>query len=322
MTLPAPVAPMLATPGQPPAGPGWAFEWKWDGVRAMVAVDTGGVVARSRNLRDITSSYPELRVLPELVDRPLLLDGELVTLDDRGRPDFGRLQSRMHVARPRPELLESHPVAFFVFDLLHDSGRDLTREPYEDRRGQLAELALDAPPTIRVPDHYLGDEVTGPDLLEIASQSGLEGIVAKRVSSPYAPGRRSRDWIKTPLRQTQEVIIGGWVPGEGRRAGTLGALLLGVQDDQGQLVYVGHVGTGFTDQVLGEMRDRLAPLARQVSPFEVPVPREFARRARWVEPVLVGEVEHRQWTGDNRLRHPSWRGLRPDRDPAEIRRAG
>ncbi|WP_051362501.1 ATP-dependent DNA ligase [Amycolatopsis thermoflava] len=177
MTLPAPVAPMLATAGQPPAAPGWAFEWKWDGVRAVVAVDAGGVVAQSRNLRDITSSYPELRVLPELVDRPLLLDGELVTLDDQGRPDFGRLQSRMHVSRPRPELLESHPVAFFVFDLLHDSGRDLTREPYEDRREQLAELALDAPPTIRVPDHYLGDEVTGPDLLEIARQSGLEGIL-------------------------------------------------------------------------------------------------------------------------------------------------
>ncbi|WP_019812074.1 non-homologous end-joining DNA ligase [Saccharomonospora halophila] len=308
---------MLAVSGEPPDGPGWAFEWKWDGVRATVAVADGGVVAHSRNRRVITESYPELHALTELTRHTVLLDGEIVALDERGRPDFDRLQSRMHVHRPTARLLREIPVAYYVFDLLAVDDRDLCPEPYDRRRQRLLEFGLSAPPVVRTPDNYV--DVSGADLLRVAAEHGLEGIVAKRRTSTYSPGTRSRSWVKTALRLTQEVVLGGWVPGEGRRAGTLGALLLGAYDDTGTLHYVGHVGTGFSDTALDEMRERLAPLHRPSSPFGTPVPRDRARRAHWVEPDLVGEVEHRQWTADRRLRHPSWRGLRPDRTSHEAR---
>ncbi|WP_183659509.1 non-homologous end-joining DNA ligase [Prauserella isguenensis] len=307
---------MLATSGDPPAGPGWAFEWKWDGVRAIVAAEAGGVQAWSRNLRPVLETYPELRQLGELVDRPVMVDGELVTLDTEGRPDFGRLQSRMHVQRPTTELLASTPVAFYVFDLLADRDADLTGLTYLERRERLAALGLAREPWLRTPPHYT--DMAGGELLAIAGEHGLEGVVAKRLQSRYLPGRRSRDWIKTPLRQAQEVVIGGWVPGQGRRSGALGSLLLGVHDAQGALRYSGHVGTGFTDTALAQLQEQLERIETAVSPFAGAVPREYTRHARWVEPVLVGEVEHRQWTADGRLRHPSWRGLRPDRNPGEV----
>jgi bifunctional non-homologous end joining protein LigD len=305
---------MLATAGDPPTGE-WAFEWKWDGVRAVVATDGRSVRAQSRNGNDVTSSYPELAALAGLAGhRPMLLDGEIVTLDEAGRPDFGLLQRRMHVRQPSADLLRSVPTAFYVFDLLRLSRRDLMRETYLRRREELAHLDLDDPPLLRVPDHYL--DTPGTELLDIAREHGLEGVVAKRIHSRYRPGTRSREWIKTPLRLTQEVVIGGWTPGEGRRSETIGSLLLGVHDGE-RLAYAGHVGTGFTRQTLRDMEERLHPLRRRTSPFDTEVPRDRARKAQWVEPVLVGEVEHRQWTADRRLRHPSWRGLRPDREPEE-----
>jgi bifunctional non-homologous end joining protein LigD len=146
----------------------------------------------------------------------------------------------------------------------------------------------------------------------------LEGVVAKRLDSRYEPGHRARTWIKIPLRHTQEVIIGGWRPGEGNRAGTIGALLLGVYDETGQLRYAGDIGTGFTDRMLRDLQAMLNTRERPSSPFDETVPREHARHAHWTEPELVGEVEYRQWTTDGRLRHASWRGLRPDRNPREI----
>lgn len=277
----APFPPMLATLGQVPRGPRWAFEWKWDGVRALVAVHEGRVRAWSRNLREITRTYPELAGLAEVVNQDVLLDGELVTLDARGRPDFGRLQSRMHVRKPTTRILTEFPVAFYVFDLLR-LGRDtLTEHAYAHRRAELTALQLTAPPWLRTPDYYT--DVDGDELLRIAREHGLEGVVAKRVDSRYQPGKRSRYWIKTPLRLTQEVVLGGWIPGEGRRAGTLGALLLGVYDEAGQLHYAGHVGTGFTEAALRDMQTRLERIARHSSPFAGRVPREFTRRAHWVE---------------------------------------
>ncbi|WP_028662090.1 non-homologous end-joining DNA ligase [Saccharomonospora saliphila] len=308
---------MLAVPGEPPRGPAWAFEWKWDGVRAIVGVGGGHVRAHSRNQRDITASYPELETLAGLTTRAVLLDGELVALDERGRPDFGRLQSRMHVHRPTARLLREVPVSYYVFDLLVADDEDLCPHPYQHRRARLTALGLSAPPTVRTPDHYIG--VSGSDLLRVAGEYGLEGVVAKRLDSTYRPGARSRNWIKTALRLTQEVVVGGWVPGEGRRGHTVGALLLGAHDPSGSLTYVGHVGTGFTDEALHDLRQRLEPLHRPSSPFDTPVPRDRARTAHWVEPTLVGEVEHRQWTADGRLRHPSWRGLRPDIAPRDVR---
>ncbi len=305
---------MMASVGVAPSGAGWAFEWKWDGVRAIVAATPGLVRATSRNGRDITAGYPELDVLGALVDRPVLLDGELVTLDQHGRPNFGRLQSRMHVRHPSPALVRSAPVLFYVFDLLHLDG-SLLAKPYVQRRKLLDQLQLTGGP-VNTPANHTG--IAASVLLDLAGQHGLEGVVAKRLDSRYEPGRRARTWIKTPLRHTQEVIIGGWRPGEGNRAGTIGALLLGVYDETGQLRYAGDIGTGFTDRMLRDLQAMLDTRERPSSPFDEAVPREHARHARWTEPELVGEVEYRQWTTDGRLRHASWRGLRPDRDPREI----
>lgn len=309
---------MLAGPGDPPAGPGWAVEFKWDGIRALAALTGDGVVLRSRNGNDFSSGYPEITTALAAHGgaRATVLDGELVALDAGGRPQFERLQQRMHVRSPSAELVAAVPVAFYVFDLLHHDGTSLLREPYDARRERLAALGLDAVAGVAVPPGYT--DVPARDLLAVARRHGLEGVVSKRRRSRYEPGRRSSSWVKTALLTTQEVLVGGWTPGQGRRSGTVGALLLGARDAAGSLRYLGHVGTGFTDAMLTDLRARLGPLARATSGFDDEVPPLEARDARWVEPVLVGEVVYRTLTGDHRLRHAAWRGLRPDRDPDEV----
>lgn len=313
-TLPAGVAPMLATPGPVPAGPGWAFEFKWDGVRAVTAVAGDQVRVQSRNDKPLADTYPELGELRDLLDRPTVFDGEVVVLDEQGRPDFGLLQARMHVRAPGPDLLSSAPVLYYVFDLLHLDGTDLTHRPYTERRDLLDNLDLDGR-SVKVPPRFV--DVDGAVIQATAAQHGLEGVVAKRIGSRYEPGRRSPSWIKTPLRHSIEVVIGGWTPGQGRRAGTIGALLLGVPAQDG-LAYIGNVGTGLTDAMLHDLLRRLTTHECKASPFDPAVPREFARHTRWVTPELVGEVEYRSVSRDGKLRHPSWRGLRADKDPADV----
>lgn len=316
--LPKPVAPMLAAAGAPPSGPGWGFEFKWDGVRAIVAAAGDLVRLYSRKGNDITGGYPELGVLSSLTGgRPVLLDGEIVALDEAGRPDFGLLQRRMHVRSPGRELVAQVPTSYYVFDLLDLDGHRLLLESYQRRRELLAGLGLEGGSRwVRVPPYHT--DVDGRQLLEVARQHHLEGVVGKRLSSRYEAGRRSSVWTKTALLATQEVIVGGWTTGEGRRAGTLGALLVGAHDAEGRLRYLGDVGTGFTDRMLDDLRGRLAALRSPSSPFDEPVPREQARRAQWVSPRLVGEVEYRNLTRDRRLRHAAWRGLRADKEPAEV----
>lgn len=315
--LPGPVAPMLAVAGDPPAGAGWAVEFKWDGVRAVTAVAGERVRANSRLGNDVTEGYPELAGLGALLDgRPALLDGELVALDTAGRPDFGLLQHRMHVRRPPAELVARIPVAYLVFDLLALDGRSLLAQPYDRRRDVLDGLGLDAA-RVRVPPSTT--DVPAAQLLEVARAHGLEGVVAKRRTARYEPGRRSPAWVKTALLHTQEVVIGGWTAGEGRRSATFGALLLGAYDAEGRLRYLGHVGTGFTEAALAALMARLEPLATTRSPFDDEVPRPQARRARWVRPELVGEITYRNLTHDRRLRAASWRGLRADKTPAQAR---
>jgi bifunctional non-homologous end joining protein LigD len=314
--LPPTVPPMLATSGPVPEGAGWSYEMKWDGVRAVVAVGDGQVRAVSRNHKDITDGYPELVGLPDRVGRRLLLDGELVTLDHTGAPSFSLLQHRMHVRFPDRRLVARVPVRYYLFDLLYLDDAPTVDWSYRQRRDALESLDLGEGPAA-VPPRFSG---SGQAVLEAARQYGLEGVVAKRVESRYEPGRRSRNWVKTPITLTAEVVLGGWKPGAGRRAGHIGSLLLGAYDEVGRLVYVGHVGTGFSDAELHFLAGVLFPLERATSPFGEPVPREFARDAHWVEPVLVGEVMYRNITPDRRLRHPSWRGLRPDRRPEEITR--
>lgn len=308
---------MLATLGSMPAGPDWAYEFKWDGVRAVIACRGDAVRAVSCNDLDITASYPELDGLPaQLGGRAVVLDGELVTIDPTGAASFGLLQQRMHVKVPSPALVARIPVRFFAFDLLWVDGRATLNRPYSDRRQALEGLSLRGDTPMSIPPSSPGP---GGALLEAAREHGMEGVVAKRVDSRYLPGRRSPSWIKVPLNRTQEVIIIGWTPGEGRRAGTIGSLLLAAYNPQGELDYIGQVGTGFTAAMLHDLATRLARLERASSAATGrEVPRSQARGATWVRPALVGEVEFRNWTPDRRLRHPSWRGLRPDKRPAEV----
>jgi bifunctional non-homologous end joining protein LigD len=309
---------MLAVPGPVPSGPGWGYEFKWDGVRVVADVARGRVRLTSRNLKDMTSCYPELAALGELAGgRRLVVDGEIVTLDPAdGAPSFARLQLRMHVAKPSAQLLASVPVRLYLFDVLEIDGQAVVDQPYRRRRELLDELRLHGP-LVQTPPWFT-DAERGQDLTTAARQAGLEGVVAKRLQSPYRPGRRSPDWVKTPLVRTSAAIVVGWRPGGGRRSGMIGALVLGGYDDQGRLVHIGDVGTGFTERALREMAERLTPLGRDTSPLDVPPPRGYARDARWVEPRLVGEVAYRTLSPDRRLRHPSWRGLRPDKEPQHV----
>lgn len=309
---------MLATAGPVPEGENWAYEFKWDGVRAVAAVAGDQLRVQSRNDKPLADSYPELAELRDLVDHSVVLDGEVVALDPSGRPDFGLLQQRMHIRAPAADLLRSTPVLYYVFDVLQVGAEDLTRITYQERRDILDELSL-AGDTVKVPPRFV--DVGGATIQATAAQHGLEGVVAKRISSRYEPGRRSHSWIKTPLRRNTEVIIGGWTPGQGRRSGTIGALLLGVPAPDG-LQYIGNVGTGFTDATLTDLLGQLTTLEQKTSPFDPAVPREFARQARWVRPDLVGEVEYRSLSRDGRLRHPSWRGRRYDKSPADLPTGG
>ncbi len=304
--LPRGLLPMLATTGPLPTADGWAYEVKWDGVRALVAVQGGVVTATSRAGNDITAGYPELRGLPDGV----LLDGELVALGAGGRPDFGLLQSRMHVRGPSAALLAAAPVTFLPFDVLQVGSTALLSSTYDERRAVLDQLDLEAPPA------FLGG---GADLFASTRAQGLEGVVAKRRDSRYQPGKRSGAWIKVKHVRRQSAVICGWQPGERGRAGAIGSLLLGVHGEGG-LLYAGHVGTGFDAGALRLLADRLAPLARAAPAYDGAVPREHARLARWVEPVLVCDVDFTAWTNQGRLRHPSYKGLRDDLDPALIER--
>lgn len=306
---------MLAAAGALPEGAGWAYEYKYDGVRAVAYVADGRVAAYSRNGNDITRTYPELGELTRLLDgRSAVLDGEIIAPAEGDRPSFARLQSRMHVATPGAVLLRTVPVRYYVFDLLRLDGVSLLEKPYAERREKLRGLGL-AGGAVRVPSSFT--EAHGRAVLHAAELAGFEGVVAKRLSAPYRPGRRSADWTKVPLIRTQEVLVIGYEPGEGRRSGTVGALLLGLLEGS-QIRYVGQVGTGFTDAMLDFLYEQLEARRRETSPA-VGVPRDHARKARWVEPGLVGEVAFRNWTADGRLRHASWRGLRPDQ-PAEAAR--
>jgi bifunctional non-homologous end joining protein LigD len=316
--LPDVVRPMMAVlrDALPGDDDQWGYEMKWDGVRAVVYVEGGRPRVLSRNDIDVTASYPELRDLAaSLGSRPVVLDGEIVALDAHGRPSFARLQPRMHVTNAAQirRLSSSTPVTFMAFDVLHLDGRSTITLPYEERRRLLESLHLHGRSWQTPPTWYGGGAV----VLEAAGEQGLEGVVAKRRQSLYHPGRRSDDWLKVKHLQTQEVVIGGWKPGTGRREGMIGSLLLGIPGEQG-LRYVGKVGTGFTERALVDLAADLRDLEQQASPFSGTVPRADARDARWVRPVVVGEVRFGEWTRDGRLRHPAWRGLRPDKAPQDV----
>ncbi|WP_111511268.1 ATP-dependent DNA ligase [Mycobacterium kyogaense] len=302
----ADLAPMLATEGSIAryTKAQWAFEGKWDGYRVLVDADHGSLSVRSRRGRDVTAEYPQFRALAaDLAEHHAILDGEAVALDDAGVPSFREMQNRKRSTR----------VEFWAFDILYLDGRSLLRAKYSDRRRILEALAEQG--GLIVPAQLDGD---GPDALETARRQNWEGVVAKKRDATYQPGRRSSAWIKDKLWLTQEVVIGGWRAGTGGRTSGLGALMLGIPDEDG-LQFVGRVGTGFTEKELAMLRATLEPLHTSESPFATELPTQDAKGVTFVRPELVGEVRYSERTGDNRLRQPSWRGLRPDKEPADVR---
>jgi bifunctional non-homologous end joining protein LigD len=329
------VEPMLAKPdgGRLRSGPGWAYEYKLDGYRcAMRVAAAGTTVLTSRNGIDFTDEFPTLAgVLADALDgRAAVLDGEIVACNDAGQVEFGLLQERRGRYQKfrtagHDEPFEDARVRFLAFDLLQLGETSLLDRPYDERRELLAGLPMPAPDRVSlVPavtfDELAADGRTPQDLLDQAAAEGYEGLIAKLRSSVYVPGHRPDAWLKHPLIQTQEVVVCGWRPGQRGFAGTLGSLLLGAHDPaSGDLVYIGDVGTGFSRRERADLQARLEQLERRTHPFAAAPPREDVVRARWVDPVLVGEVQYRQFTrGAGRLRHTSWRGLRQDKSPEEV----
>ena len=316
--MPTASEPMYAVAGPLPTGPDWAYEVKWDGMRVLAFVDGGRVRARSRAGRDVTAAFPELRAVgAALGATQAVLDGEIVAFDAAGRPDFSLLAHRIHVADAAAarRVARRIPVTYLVFDVLFLDGHTTTGLSFDDRRTLLAQF-----PELKLSETLPGD---GPEVLRASVAAGLEGVVAKRRSSPYQPGRRAADWVKAKNVRTQTVVIGGWEPGAGRRAGRIGSLLVGVADDVGDrgiaFRYAGHVGTGFTDADLDLLAGLLEPLRQDAPPFP-DAPPERVRQAVWVRPELVAEVEYGHWTPEARLRHPSFKGLRDDLTPADTTR--
>jgi bifunctional non-homologous end joining protein LigD len=314
--MPERIVPMLARPGRLPLDEReWSFEVKWDGVRAIAYAQPGRLRLESRNLNEVTDAYPEVRgLLLSLGMRDVVLDGEIVAFDEAGKPSFERLQRRMHVTSPSSvrRLAASTPVVYAIFDLLYLDGHSLMGLPYTERRERLEALELSGP-AWRVPAAHPGE---GTPLLEATEAQGLEGVVAKRLDSRYEPGRRGGAWIKVKNVLKQELVVGGWLPGEGRRSERIGALLMGYYEN-GRFRYAGRVGTGFTEKTLDDLARRLKPLRRESSPFDAAP--KLPRNAVFVEPRLVAEIEFREWTAERVMRAPSFKGLRDDKAAGDVR---
>lgn len=290
-------------------------EMKWDGIRGLGIWDGERLRLRSRNGNDLTAAYPELTSVDlGLGSDPAVFDGEIVALDEQGRPSFPLLQKRMNLAKPREIALEAErtPVHLYLFDVLSAGGRDVASLPLSHRREVLEELAGRAGGPVVVPPVF--DDVVAA--VATSGRFGLEGVVVKDPGSTYRRGVRSEQWLKVKHSRTQEVVIGGIRPGKGNRAGTIGSLLVGVPTADG-LRYAGRVGSGFGEQTLARLTDLLEPLRADTDPF-VGVPAADARDALWVRPELVAEVEFAEFTPGGILRQARWRGLRPDKDPGEV----
>ena len=303
--------PMLATPGTSvPPGEEWAHEVKWDGVRALTEVRDGSLRMTSRNENTITVAWPDLAASP-LGERDLLVDGEIIALNDRGVPDFRTLQERMHVrnASSAARLADRVPAIYMVFDVLRLDGRDLTGLPWTERREVLDSLGLAG--SWQAPPAY--DD--GPMLFEATREQGIEGIVSKRRTSTYRPGERTPHWVKLPHRHRLSYVVGGWRPQEGT-SDRLAALLVGEQTPNG-LLYRGRVGSGIGAKQSRALSEMVGGLGRGDSPFADEVPRVDARGTHWLDPVLVVDIDT-HGRGYERLRQPSFQGVRTDLTPEDL----
>lgn len=333
---------MLATPADAndlPSSQHWAYEMKWDGVRAVCYLAGGQTKILSRRGRDVTASYPEIaEALAELQVTDAVLDGEIVAPDENKRPSFALLQQRMNLEKSSDiaQARRSAPVQLVLFDVMHRDGRSLVKDRYRQRRAELETLTggageeplVDQVGRIQIPPVFDGDL---PAALDASQTLGLEGVVAKKVDSVYQPGARGRTWVKIKNVCTQEVVVAGWLPGQGRRSEGVGSLVMAVPaagpadgdatDGGPVLRYAGRVGTGFSDTELDRLHGQFAAVGIDY-PEITDVPALDARHVHWIEPVWVGEVTYAEWTPDHRLRSPVWRGWRPDKSPGDIETSG
>ncbi len=310
--MPSRLEPMLASIGEHAfSDPDWLFEIKWDGVRALAWIQDGKLTLRSRNGVEIANRYPELIALPgALTASQAILDGEIVALDERGRSDFQRLQERMHVRAPSDNLIAQVPVVYYLFDLLYCDGYDLRGAALLERK-QLLQRLLHGTDRFRFSDHVVEQ---GRELFALAKEQGLEGIVAKRISSLYL-SERSINWLKLKVTKTLDAVVGGWTAAR-TSAIPFGSLLLGLYEAK-KLRFIGHVGSGFDNKKLVELANQLGGLKATSCPFEK-VP-ETNEKATWVSPALVARVKFSGWTQDQALRHPVFQGIREDKKPTECK---
>lgn len=315
MRLPATVAPMLATGGVLPVDVDrYAFEYKWDGVRALSLIDGKTIKLLSRNGLDITFKYPELHPLAKaLGGRRAIIDGEIVALDDVGRPSFARLTHRMQISSPAAvkRVIHSDPVWYVLFDVLWIDGQWVTGRPLHERRALLEELTIEGPSWQTSPSH-IGE---GANMLDTARSHGLEGIMAKRLDSEYLPGRRSSDWLKIKIVHGQEFVIGGWVPEHSTTADRVGSMLLGYYDCDRKLRYAGRVGTGLNTAWHAKLTSQFAKLCQTASPFADKVPRAGVE---FLNPKLIAEIEFRRWPDDGLVQQGSFKGLRTDKKAIDV----
>lgn len=316
------LAPMLATPASslPSDTSGYACEVKWDGIRAMYYIAHNQLRIMSRNGNDITTRYPELRGLATVVPHEVVLDGEIVAFTSAGKPSFSLLQHRINQDTPDIARLRT-PVTYVIFDMVYLDGRLLLSHSYQERRKKLASLQL-AGPFWMTPAYQTGNAAA---FLAASRTLQLEGILLKRVDSIYLPGKRSDAWLKIKNLQRQEFVIGGWSQGKGARSGTIGSLLLGYYDikpdgaqqsgTHQQFLYAGSCGTGFTQESLVNLKKLLQPLVTDSNPFHIIPPK---KSVVFVRPELVGEFSFTEWTDNRTLRHPSFQGLRFDKDPLSV----
>jgi bifunctional non-homologous end joining protein LigD len=317
--MPERIEPMLAklVTKIPTPDSAWGFEFKWDGIRALAYVEGGIVKLQSRTGELITPRYPEVHAMGRaLGSTEVIIDGEIVALDEKGRPSFEEIQQRMGLTSDTEirRKMKDVPVTYMVFDILWRDGHSMMDLPYTERRSALEKLKLGGV-SWQTPPYEKG---SGKTMLQASNKAGLEGIVAKRLDSKYEPGRRGDAWQKIKNHNRQELVIGGWLDGEGKRRGYPGALLVGYYDKD-KFVYAGKVGTGFTDATLEKLNQLLKPLATDKDPYDVGAP---PRAAHFVKPKVVAEFEFVEWTRGGQLRAPSFKGFRDDKPAREVVREG
>ncbi len=319
-SMPTTIQPMLATSvSKPFDDPAWLFEIKWDGYRAVAFIDDGDVRLVSRNQNDLTAQYPELRELSKFIKaQRAVIDGEVVALDEEGRPSFSLMQQRTGFRPGKPRLpgRQGVPVIYYAFDLIYVDGYDLRRVKLDERK-QLLEALVENNPVVHFSDHY---PEKGLALFEAAKQRGLEGIVAKKRNSLYEE-KRTRDWLKIKITQRQECVIGGYTDPEGSRQ-HFGSLVLGLYDKKEHLIHVGQAGTGFDEKNLKEIFERLRALGTKTNPFHGEI--GGLKKVHFVRPKLVAEIKFSEWThetveGGMKLRAPVFMGLREDKAAGECR---